>query len=930
MTQTISGDILPEGWINPFNDRRILRYFTSVSDWHGYIRFLGLTAIWDTPDLPIERLFVAPRLSERLIEPKADNDTLRDTFELHAYLKEHPRLVVLGDPGCGKSTLVSWLAYRLTFHDNGGLSDAIGRLVPFPMVLRELDLSEVKDWDTLWHAFMQHPVAEPLKDVDCEALLRSGQALVMLDGYDEIMPLRLRRRLRRAIQAGMIRYGRCRWLLTSRILGYREAHFRVLGAPGLREAGDEVGDELPLEPDEPTTELATMEADDDEGRVIQRPARSSGCIWDRRLIINRGSQTERELERIGEHLEALVRSHVEGLLSVGEVFIAPFNDDQVARFATNWYAIRDSRAKADDRNAADFIKAVRGAPDTMELARVPNLLTMMVLVHRNRTVLPHGKAYLYEEITKAYLGGIDAFRKLDALEEYTYSEKRSWLARVGYDMQKRRTRDDASVLASRDEVQGWLEAAARPRHGDAAPDIAKRFLDYVARRSGLLLPRTETHFAFVHLSFMEYFAGAYLHAHVTKPSWFRGTATDPSRADLHEWAGHEEWAEPILFLFQLLREEDEWDETLLDTLFGDVRERDNGDAVLGTAVRVATNPYSPLAEEQRRKVFQQAWWWESVQYGADQDAGDLSRVMVQSAEVDLALGALIEVMRTEPRSAVVLRSASAQACARVASLPGIRSLCLRGCLIRDARFLEAASALTDLALTSCAVTDLSPLSGMAGLRSLNVTGTSVSDLSPLGGLAQLHTLFADSTWVSDLSPLAGLTALQRLSFDSTDITDLSPLAALEGITYLSVDGTQVRDLSPLAHLTALQRVGLIGTQVSDVSPLAGAADMLSLWLTNTPVSQLAPVRALSGLIELALAATPCSDLSPLSGLARLRWLWLAGTPVTDLSPLAGLHGLRILDITDTPVTDVSCLDHLTELEIVGGPKPRKRNRPASS
>lgn len=45
------------------------------------------------------------------------------------------------------------------------------------------------------------------------------------------------------------------------------------------------------------------------------------------------------------------------------------------------------------------------------------------------------------------------------------------------------------------------------------------FLDYVARRSGLLLPRGEDRFAFIHLSFQEYFAACFLEEQVTSPMW---------------------------------------------------------------------------------------------------------------------------------------------------------------------------------------------------------------------------------------------------------------------------------------------------------------------------------------------------------------------------------------------------------------------------
>ncbi|RYZ81667.1 MAG: hypothetical protein EOP06_23095, partial [Proteobacteria bacterium] len=168
------------GFIDPFQDRELLRYFTRLREWHGFLRFIGLSAIWDTPDLAIERLFVAPRLSDQLIAPQANPESLSGSHDCYAFLAKHPFLVVLGDPGSGKSTLVSWIVNRLTYEADDGLVSAIGRVIPFPFVLRELELDSIDGWDDLWNAFTKHGVAENLHKVDCNALLSSGQAIVLL------------------------------------------------------------------------------------------------------------------------------------------------------------------------------------------------------------------------------------------------------------------------------------------------------------------------------------------------------------------------------------------------------------------------------------------------------------------------------------------------------------------------------------------------------------------------------------------------------------------------------------------------------------------------------------------------------------------------------------------------------------------------------
>ena len=118
-------------------------------------------------------------------------------------------------------------------------------------------------------------------------------------------------------------------------------------------------------------------------------------------------------------------------------YIAPFDDPQIAQFAQNWYAVREANADKAREGAEHLVQAVHRDHDTLRLARVPNLLTMMALIHRNRAILPNGKALLYEDIAQAYLKTIDEFRQIT---EYTDSlqDMKRWLGEVGFKMQQRR------------------------------------------------------------------------------------------------------------------------------------------------------------------------------------------------------------------------------------------------------------------------------------------------------------------------------------------------------------------------------------------------------------------------------------------------------------------------------------------------------------
>ena len=104
-----------------------------------------------------------------------------------------------------------------------------------------------------------------------------------------------------------------------------------------------------------------------------------------------------------------------------------------------------------------------------------------------------------------------------------------------------------------DEVIKWLAEAMRPKVGNEADKTAAALLDYIGRRSGLLLPRGENQFAFLHLTFQEYYAALSLRdCHLTGPDWQDASREDPDTAleRFREYANSTVWQETFLLLFE--------------------------------------------------------------------------------------------------------------------------------------------------------------------------------------------------------------------------------------------------------------------------------------------------------------------------------------------------------------------------------------------
>ena len=805
---------------NYFTNRVIRPYLANVRNWQCYIRFLGLPDRRDNPDILIDRLFVTPLLARRYVSPDENPKSwIGDAETLLDALAENSPLVILGDPGIGKSTFLNYVAWLLSRPAENALIDRMGWRLPLPMVLRELPLRGVTDFDGLLEAFLGREMSAPLRKDGGRYLRRAlaeGQAFLLLDGIDELGDRTARENLRSAVFDGMVRYPDCRWLLTSRIVGYDEVPFD----PAHRRR-----DEPPF-PVEPDGELRDT--------IPHRKPR--GLLSGRKP---RGLLPMRPESRGGQ-------------LPVR--YIAPFDDRRIAAFARNWYVRRDASASRASANADHLVRAVHADESILRLARVPNLLTMMALIHRIEATLPHGRALLYERIAEAYLESIDKFRGIES-SPHDLPRKKGWLARVGFEMQRLRMAEDetdgTNILMDATTVREWL--SEEMGRSDAGPDTpsAEEFLKIVGRRSGLFLPRGEGLYAFVHLSFQEYFAAVALKREVTRLRWAKGNASRLGfgRSTLAGLAGESLWRETFAFLFELLasEEDDDWHADLLDCVFGE--------------------NFSKL-------------------------------VGFDSKEVSLNLGHLLARLIVNSRSGLTppKRMEAIESCVKVefehptvlsAEASGIFSVLFGDDARLNAETFRQISIHVEKAepekrqldMRGVQVSDLGPLSSLRALETLCLNGTEVSDLGPLSSLAELEHLYLDWTQISDLGPLSSLRALRRLDLDGTGVSDLGPLSSLRALETLYLNGTEVSDLGPLSSLAALERLHLDWTQVSDLGPLS----------------------SLRALRWLDLGGTGVSDLGPLSSLAALESLYLGGTQVSDLGPVVNLPALETLHLSETQV-----------------------------
>lgn len=409
-----------------------------------------------TFDIPLSDIYVRLRV---MFDDEVSNDAqeLADSgpIDIQTALLRYPKLVIVGDPGSGKSTFLKYIALMLARSMiSGNAAIALEKLcladpLPIPIFLSCWDLAdflkkrEVVRLDTLI-AFIVERLAAYELAIDAahvERLLDAGVFCLLFDGLDEVPTDHGRAAVSRMLEECVTRFDKNRYVVTSRVRAY---------------TGD---------------------------------------------AILRGGFTRCDIQPFdASDREQFVRNWVSLLFRVPPEAVSAEG--------------RDAKREYDS-----LVAGIEDNDRIRPLAVNPLLLTVIAIVHWNRKRLPQQRVDLYDECVDVLLGQrkeaehIQLSRKATALDERSEQqqhEERSWV-------RKRFAEIALHILSQdgdRDEVtKADLIVLLTPRFIDQgaatteqAAARADLFLDRQELRSGLLVSRRAQSYRFVHLTFQEYLA----------------------------------------------------------------------------------------------------------------------------------------------------------------------------------------------------------------------------------------------------------------------------------------------------------------------------------------------------------------------------------------------------------------------------------------
>jgi len=189
-----------------------------------------------------------------------------------------------------------------------------------------------------------------------------------------------------------------------------------------------------------------------------------------------------------------------------EVEVADFDNEQIAKFAANWFQIEADPVRAE--RFVDKLKDKKNEP-IYELATNPLLLTLLCLVFEETGNFPANRSELYQEGLDVLLKKWDAKRNIErdwVYQQLSFQRKKDLLGKIAFNTFKQGEyffKKKALQWQIADYICNLPHVSTKPEQLQWDTEV---ILKSIEAQHGLLVERARDIYSFSHLTFQEYFA----------------------------------------------------------------------------------------------------------------------------------------------------------------------------------------------------------------------------------------------------------------------------------------------------------------------------------------------------------------------------------------------------------------------------------------
>jgi hypothetical protein len=198
--------------------------------------------------------------------------------------------------------------------------------------------------------------------------------------------------------------------------------------------------------------------------------------------------------------------------------VKPLSDEKILSYIRQWYSVRESTAENAENQAKELYEAISKQDRILKLARNPLLLTIISLIHKVEATLPNDRVKLYEKCAEALLNTFESVKQIERRDEEKeyYRFREDLLEAVAYWMQNKiKDQGGREVEVDETDLIVFLTDFLNSEPDFELPkrearQQAESFVSLIQERTGILVEKGKGQYAFIHLTFQEYFAASYI------------------------------------------------------------------------------------------------------------------------------------------------------------------------------------------------------------------------------------------------------------------------------------------------------------------------------------------------------------------------------------------------------------------------------------